>query len=354
MDFTEIMKKVQEVQAIAEKALNQVSALKIDDQMYLHKNKPIVPGIGCKLAYDQNGLIVGVQQMAVSDIPNLTINKIDGLVERLDEISESMSSLNGDINKIKTSMMHGKVVSTGTKVNCDANGHVLSLSNLLPEDVPMLPMDKIEGLTDALEKIRSSIPEPTVSIQQVAPSDQQIRISMSDLPNELVTQLNTIEATFVDYAPKQIVDRIQKELSSKIPMSAKKIRPGFYTSVYVNEHGVVEKARTLKFEDLPDITTRDIKDLDRVLASKVDRQDLNGIQSSIATLLDTNNRIGDILKLKTKLDTVASDADVKKLESEVKLLKGQVDTILSTIPIDGLMSRIAGIEETLRELQDSM
>ena len=77
--------------------------------------------------YNSHGLVVGGRQIVGTDIPIATVNGVGGVIPGTGLTITPEGYLN-----------HTNNVSpgTGTKVNYDAQGHITSVSNLLPEDLP--------------------------------------------------------------------------------------------------------------------------------------------------------------------------------------------------------------------------
>lgn len=323
---------------------------KIDHQLYLKANKDIKPGIAVKVAYDEKGLIVGSQELTISDIPTLPMTKIDGLTDRVDEVSSKVAELAREMKNYNMSTQIGKIVNSGTKVNVDENGRVVSVSDLLVEDIPVLPMSKIDGLTDLLEMLKNSIQSPVSVVTESTPVKQVIAsITMENLPNELLTRLNEIESRFTEYASSRVVDALNKTLGRKADANPE-IKPGQYTKVRVDANGFVTNGDHLTVEDLPTITPEDISGLTKILSSKVDHSDLSDIHMSIATLVDKSKNVGDIMKLQSAMDRKADDLELKNLSREVSRIQDIVNGLADQASGEMVMEQFQKLEGEISSL----
>ena len=86
--------------------------------------------------YNSHGLVVGGRQIVGTDIPIATVNGVGGVIPGTGLTITPEGYLN-----------HTNNVSpgTGTKVNYDGQGHITSVSNLLPEDLPTIPGSQVSG-----------------------------------------------------------------------------------------------------------------------------------------------------------------------------------------------------------------
>ena len=86
--------------------------------------------------YDSHGLVVGGRKINSSDLPKADAGSLGAVIPGTGLTVDA----DGNIN-------HTNNVSpgTGTKVNYDAQGHITGTTNLLVEDLPDIPGDKITG-----------------------------------------------------------------------------------------------------------------------------------------------------------------------------------------------------------------
>ena len=348
-EIIEFQERLDSYDSHIEEIEKSLAGMKIDYQVHLKANKDIVPGIACKIAYDSKGLIVGAQELIVSDIPNLPIEKIIGLDERLADVAEKMNSIQTTAKAFEKWMSIGPIVQSGIKVNYDEHGRIVSSANLLAEDIPELPMSKIVGLEDALELIRSSAATPTIQ-PQIIKESKPVRITMDDMPSELFSRLNEIETRFSAYTPARIIENVNKTLRDKVDANPP-IRAGKYTKVQVDAKGLVTHGDQLEKSDLPDLGISDITGLTRVLQSKADRSDLNDIQASISQLMDTSKKIGDVLKISSQLSTKADDSELKSLAVQVSRIKRATESLTEMASGEMIMEELRKIRSELSILE---
>ena len=196
-----------------------VHGLKINEQMYLKSNPSITSGISTKVAYDKNGLIVGGSSLEISDIPEIPIEKVTNL---RNELSHSISE--DDLTRLKMELnskliKKGEVVNTGTKINYDINGLVINSSDLLPADIPVLPITKIDGLSDLLDHITSQNENnlktadnddsdvkitpgvfPKITFNEKGKVVNGENLTMNDIPVELISKINDLESKLTLFA----------------------------------------------------------------------------------------------------------------------------------------------------------
>ena len=86
--------------------------------------------------YDANGLVVAGRKIDSSDLPIADVGTLGGVKPGTGLTADAT----GDLN-------HTNVITpgTGSKVTFDGQGHITGTSNLLPDDIPSLPGDKITG-----------------------------------------------------------------------------------------------------------------------------------------------------------------------------------------------------------------
>lgn len=326
-DFIELKTQVENIESVVIEVEKKIAALKIDHQLYLRANKPIKPAVACKVAFDANGLIVGFQDLTLSDIPELPISKVTGLEDRVKALSEKLADVLSVMKDLQRESGIGPVVQTGIKTNVDKNGHVVSMGDLIPEDIPQLPISKIEGLEEIIESLKTSAKSPVSLTVEKSPTDvNRHKITMNDIPSELISRVNEIEAKFADFAPMHVVNTLSKSVSNKMDANTP-IRPGTFTKVSVDSKGTVRNGGQLSLSDLPELTTDDIRDLPRLLRAKADRADLNSVLETVSTLASTDKKISEVLKLGTAISTKAEDSEVKDIARKVTRLQDAVTSL---------------------------
>lgn len=338
----EIQQHVNTLQESYDKILEVVNSLKIDSQLHVKKNETIKPGIATKVAYDANGLVLNGLDLEASDIPSLTIDQIDGLRKMLSD-KANRTELKHITIDTETILKRGSIVGTGTKVNYDSHGLIVSTSDLLIEDVPQLPLSHIEGLLEELENIRTSIPEsvestnetkinpgtyPKITFDEYGHVKSGMKLGMDDIPSELLTRINVLEAKNATYATQKALDNVNQLLSKKVTKSSS-VKEGWYQNVYVNSDGLVTDARKLSSDDIPSIQIEDIQSLRSELNAKADHSDLVQLNATVSLLVTSVNKIGDINSLKNQLNNVATVSALNSVQNELNALKETVEKLTS-------------------------
>lgn len=365
-----LQNKIEELSSAIDIMGKTVNALKINDQRRLTSNTPIPPGIACKVAYDSNGLITRGTSLEVSDIPQLDIDKIINLKKHLDD----KASLK-DFEKFKSAITEmikpavnklSQIAGTGIKVNYNSDGRIVSSSDLLPSDIPVLPISKIEGLSDIIshlsiqkisENAEDSIPNikvnpgtyVKVSIDKYGRVITGEKLGMNDIPSELISKLNVIESKFVDIPSQQTIVAIQKNLVEKLDGNLP-IIPGTFTKVKVDSKGLVTFGDKLNIRDLPKLTISDITGLEKVIRDKADYKDFLSLSDTVSSLVNSLSAIGEISGIKNELHSKAKDEDVKKLSSSVSQIKHTLDSLVNRMPSDIISDQLTQIQNEVSML----
>lgn len=352
-----LQNRIEEVEQVAQEAVKKIKGIEIDNQRKINANVKIPPGIACKVAYDANGLVLSGDKLNASDIPTLTIDAIDGLRKALDsKLSAS------DAKKIQTNDQQvkksDKVVGTGIKVNFDENGWIVSVSDLIVDDVPALPIEHIINLREELNIIKSTI-SPVVEVTEVpkiAPGtftkityDETGRVlsgsklTTSDIPIEVIEKINHLEEQIPLFAPRTNVDSISKILRDKLDAN-NSITPGTYTKMTVDSKGLITKGDKLTIKDLPAIGIDDVNDLSQILRNKADQSDLMGLNDTVSSIVNSLSKIGDITAIQNKLERKAEDQDVRDIASRIESLQKLMDTLSTKIPNELIMEQLQQIQ----------
>lgn len=366
-----LQNKIEELSATICNMEKIVNTLKINDQLKLNANNIIPPGIACKVAYDKNGLVVNGGKLEINDIPQLEISNINGLERHLnDKVSiRDLDKFKVDITTMLSPITKSvnDIAGTGIKINYNSEGRVISTADLLVSDIPILPIEKIEGLSTIIEElqfyvfsrdnIESFTPDITthpgiftkVTIDNHGRVINGGKLDINDIPIEIINQLNTIQSDLVNYAPRHSVDLINKTVNGKLDANSP-ITSGTYTKVKVDSKGLVTFGEKLSISDLPELTTSDIKDLDKIIRGKADQDDLLSVYDTIAGIANSLNKVGEVSAMRNELINKASNDDVKKLESKVNGIQHKMDTILNIIPSDMIMEQLNQIMDEMSSL----
>lgn len=352
------------------KALSQaVASLKINNQSLLHKNESIPAGISCKVAYDSNGLIIHGESLKPTDIPEIPMTKITGLSNALKDKVTSAS-----IQRIENKIDHlndtdDVSVGTGVKINYNRSGHIVSTSQLDQSDIPDLFMDKIIGLSDIIEFLKSqhssasdiTNPDDTkISINQGVYTKLTVdasghvthgsNLSMDDLPNELLTRINQLESILPTMVSSTSFNALTTRVNNNVESNAP-ITPGTYTKIKVDQKGLITQGSQLSINDLPRISIQDINNLESTLRTKVDRSELVQVNESMDSVMKTVSQFKSSMNDLNNKCTEVYD----KLRSEFTSIKEDLINRFNSINVpsmDGLLDHVNEISNTISTLHD--
>ena len=360
----ELRDKIENLSISVETMKKSINSLKINDQRRVDANNPIPPGIACKVAFDKNGLIIAGIGLELSDIPQLEIDKINNLKQYLDNKASTK-----DLEKFKvdiTNMINptiktfNEIAGTGIKVNYNSDGRIISSSELLISDIPVLPITKIEGLIDIINDLKSkSISEdntieeiPSIKVSPGTYTKVNVdkygrvtngdKIGINDIPIEIINRLNSIESRMVNFASQNSIDIINKDLVNKIT-SNKSITPGTYTKVKVDSKGLITSGEKLTIRDLPELSISDINGLDKIIRNKADSLDLINLTDTVSSMVNSISKIGEIDGIKNELNDKASEIDVKNIKSKINTIQNSLDNLINKIPGDMIMEQLSQI-----------
>ena len=358
----DIENRINAIEGKLDDILKFIAAFKIDRQLMIQRNEKIKSGVACKVAYNSDGLIVGVQPLSSADIPEIPMTKITGLEDTVGAFATT-AQLDLVNKRIDSLITHTKVSKTGTKVNVDSKGFVTDVSDLLEDDIPFLSIEKIKGLRETLDELKMAIstkPESPDGITKAGIGckveyDNMGRVIAShqlqeeDIPHTIFTRLNELESALSSKASAEDVTNLTEELTKK----ADKITttPGVYHKVQVNSNGQVVSGEEISLNDLPDIPIEKVSTLKETLVDTVPHDEfvdaMNNLSSleskmrSIATPEPVRNTKDDISPLSAKLDEIQSKVD--RLAS-ANPVKDELEQIRSDIAELG--ARISIIENS--------
>ena len=366
-----LRKQVEELSSQVTTLTQLVNAMKINEQQHLNANHPIPPGIACKVAFDKKGLIVNGTKLETTDIPELEIDKIINLKNILNDkaSSKDLSKFKNEVTEMIKPISEelGEVTGTGTKVNYNKDGRIISSVELLASDIPTLPIAKIQGLEDIIasmniSKISVNSEEKLPTIKTNAGSftkvtiDQHGRVlsgnklDIDDIPNILISKINHMESSMANLASQKSVDGVSKSLSNKLD-SNPNITSGTYTKLKVDSKGLVVKGDQLTIRDLPELNISNIVGLDKSLKEKADRIDLINLNDTVSALVNSLSMIGEVSSLKNELKSKASDNDLSKLNSRIESMQRTLDMLLDRLPGDMILEQFSQIERNLSDLE---
>jgi hypothetical protein len=341
-----------------------ISGLQIDLQNTVTKNKKILPGVGTKIGYDANGLVTSSMELDTSDLPSIPISKVNGLNDTLNGYITS-DYLDKKLRNLTINITKSNPVATGIKVNYDENGLIVSSSDeLLVEDIPQITIDKITGLNDRLSTIESllneTVEEDTKSTVQINAGEytkvtvdsngnilKGAKLSINDIPSEIITKMNEIELAIGSCASQETVNGLATKLNNKIDAN-ESVESGTYTKVIVDKNGLVTSGSSLEYSDLPSDLTNEILDLKSKINMMVSNDNLTNVIDQV------NNRLSTIDTLFSKYDeqisSKANSVDLDAYKMDVIHLQNLVDELNGKIVNDTIMDQLNLITKSLSNL----
>lgn len=358
MDLNELNGKVNQLEKDVRELIASLSGLRIDIQMAVQRKERIRPGTGCKIYYDSNGLIMKSEDLEAGDIPLLPIEKIDGLLERLQKKSSESKEKHEELKKIKA--------GSGIKINYDEYGRVTSSSeSLLPVDIPELTMNKITGLEDAIKTIREELNgilnqrkekyriAPGTAVKVSYGEDGRIisgsELTMDDIPRSLISKINLIESRIPSLASQEVVNtalsRLNKKLDANVP-----IYGGTFTKVHVDENGLVTQGDRITVEDIGTITINNVADLPSILKNKANQSDMIQVLNTVNQLA-SSDQSSEIVRLKNMVESKANDYTVKSIQAQVGNLTASIDNLLNRIPDRDIMDLVNTVLQSNEDIK---
>lgn len=358
MDLNELNGKVNQLEKDVRELIASLSGLRIDIQMAVQRKERIRPGTGCKIYYDSNGLVMKSEDLEAGDIPLLPIEKIDGLLERLQKKSSESKEKHEELKKIKA--------GSGIKINYDEYGRVTSSSeSLLPTDIPELTMNKITGLEDAIKTIREELNgilnqrkekyriAPGTAVKVSYGEDGRIisgsELTMDDIPRSLISKINLIESRIPSLASQEVVNtalsRLNKKLDANVP-----IYGGIFTKVHVDENGLVTQGDRITVEDIGTITINNVADLPSILKNKANQSDMIQVLNTVNQLA-SSDQSSEIVRLKNMVESKANDYTVKSIQAQVGNLTSSIDNLLNRIPDRDIMDLVNTVLQSNEDIK---
>lgn len=342
-----------------------VTLLKLHDQTKLESNSTITPGIASKVAYDEKGLIIKGSQLERSDIPTISIDQVEGL-RNLILTKADITQLNNAIESIDMISKSSEIYDTGCKINFDKNGFVVSGAPLTVDDIPLIPIDHIEGLGDKLQSIidskNSDKAEVTKSPKVTSGTYTKVtidtdgsilsgnRLIMDDIPIEIINRINKIESKLPTFATRDIVDSISAEITNKLNFTIPDIDPGTYTKVRVSKNGIVTKGSSLTINDLPEINIKDINNLDSTLKSKADQADLVSLNESVNSIISMTSNFSNMNTLQSQVASKTDKTEFANLVNKVNDIQEKIDSIYKLLSLDSLILQLESIQNDIDTL----
>lgn len=343
----------------------KINSIELDTRRCLKANTPIPPGIGCKFAYDQNGLILKTLPLSQSDIPQLEIDRIKGLKDLLND-KFSKNEFEKLITQVTNSIIHksDEIYGTGCKINFDKNGFVISTSELSKEDIPILDMEGINGLLDRLKLIESSIKSNhldddtfkinsgegcKISFDSKGRVIKGEKLSINDIPLDLINRINIIESNMLKFGSQQSIDILNEKISKKID-SNNSISSGTFTKITFDKNGLIIKGESLSKEDLPTLNITDINGLNEIIKDLAKKSEIITLSESIDSLTTFITKVGDVLAMKNSLNNKADKSEIDSLKLSINSIKGNILEMNSKIPYDTINSYLEKLDKQIIDL----
>lgn len=343
--------------------IKDIKGLKIDNGMKLNANTPIPPGISCKVAYDSNGIILKGDKLSESDIPILQIEKINGLYKILDSKISKCDLKDFKMASDNTNDSIGEIIASGTKINYDRNGHIVSSSDIITDDIPRLPIEHIIDLREELDIIKNTKVvsddhdgyniNPGTSCKISFDSKGRVisgnKLTLDDIPIELINHMNEIESKIPLLGSQQSIDALNKLVVNKLDGNPN-IVPGTYTKITVDTKGLIVSGDRLQIKDLPHIGIDDIIGLSNALRSKAEQKDLVSLNDTVSGIITSLNKIGDVINIQNILKMKASDEELKQLSSRVNSMQDLMDSLSSKIPNEMILEQLQQIQNEMTNI----
>ena len=358
MGENELLPRLNRLEKEVRELIATFAGIKIDLQLMVKGKERIKPGTGCKVYYDSNGLIMKSSDLEAGDIPSLPMEKVDGLLERLNKQAEDQKKGKFEEKKIKS--------GTGIKISYDEYGRVTSsTNNLLQDDIPELPMERIFGLEDTIRNIRNElngILSTRKDRYRVAPGtytkitygdDGRVisgtNISMDDIPMNLINRIIAIESRIGSLAAQDTMNSVVRRVDKKLNANPE-IYPGTYTKVYVDEHGLVTQGDRITIDDIGPITINNVADLQSILKNKANQSDMIQVMNTVNQLA-SSDKSREIVQLKNEVSTKANDYTVRTMETKLNMISSSVDTLLNRMPDKNVMELINSLVQSNEDMK---
>lgn len=330
-DLIAIKKSIEDFQVQIDDLKKKVAKLELENANSLKKNSTIKAGVGAKINYNKDGLVINTLDLEPADIPTLSITKINGLVDMINELDQKINNLSNQKN-IPYVIKPG----TGTKINYNSSGQVISSTSLQVSDIPELPIEKIKGLKEYLEL------KPTeITVREVEKSK---KITENDLPKTIFKRLDNIEELINLKADKLDLDNIKKVINKEVDQAID-ISDGEYTKIKIDNNKIVE-GNILREIDIPELSIEKIKGLQRSLGKLATESSVTELRQLITLLSKTYASQMDMIRNEMQLKVNFSDFTI--LENAVMHNDELVQEVLNQYPIEDLRNQIIEIKDKLK------
>jgi hypothetical protein len=321
-------------------------------------------------------LVVNGESLSIDDIPEISVDKVKNLSNFISDSNTLEKEFREFSIKFKKLIDERYLIppGSGIKVNYNEHGNITSVSELLSSDIPELSTNKIIGLENRLKALENIDHSSTIIEYKINPatnckitynSDGRVtsssKLSIDDIPIEIMSKLNLIEERIPLLASQQSVSTILTLVNKKVDATSSGVMGGTFTKVRINTQGLVVDGSFLTLKDLPVINIKDIPELEAQLKRKADNSELIEIKNSISSLVTDLSQAVEVQKLKTQVALKADAEELRSLSSNLAGFKNNVYKILQTIPgehlekvvndmstvLTGLIGRVNTLEEKM-------
>lgn len=322
-----------------------ISALKIDSQFYIKSPKDIVPGYKCKIGFDNNGLVINSGDLIKTDIPDIDITQVNGLSDAL--AAKATKSETERLSLIIDGLFtnRGTTVGEGTKVTFDANGLITGTGRLSSDDIPSIPISKVENLEDVISSLSTPVEveefvhpivSPSTNVKVTYDKNGHVihgeELGINDLPRELINRINVIESTLVEMAPKRLVDSLSKQVSE--------------LSSQMETYSKVSTERKVQTS----IEIADVEGLNETLKDLVKYEDIVELQSEVSTI---SSLVAGKKATPTETSSVGTwSQKFEEIKRDIDEVDERVSRIYDSVPIDKVMSEFERISGMIQNLSD--
>ena len=297
---------------------SEIAKLTLHDSNHISWDKLIRPQTVVKVNVNKFGLVTGSEPLKPSDLPIIPMEQVDGLLKTLSE-KENITTENESKNNIGTG-------GTACKITYNKYGEILSGTELMPSDIPILPSSNINGLDDTISGIYKAIEELKItqgSISDVTPGTYTkitynssgrvtggTNLSIDDIPNEVMTSINEVKSSLLDYVRT-------KQLTLKLSDIEQKIS----ADIKLRTDSIDDKI--LSLSSLCNELKSKIRQINASLENIVTQQDfvteVNKIQQTVSTITTIKTSIDMLM---TNYTTIKNEND--RLNETVKELNAKL------------------------------
>ena len=314
----------------------ELANLKLNQDSIIKSNKSITPGTATKISYDLKGLIVKGDKLQPEDIPELPIDKIQGLEKFLSKKLESSDIK--DLKPIKENL-HKIKAGTGIKINYNENGLVVSSASLLENDIPSISMEKINGLKnklDYLENIisnKSFISENNLGNLNLTSEAKNSHEIIANIPEEL-TERYTIAT----------LDTRVGQLEKDKNLFATKEMFNILTDALKNIN--LEQTKVIENKNLE---ISDIEGLELILRKKANQVDLIELSNTVSSLISSGQST-EYNELKNELGKKANIEELKDISNQFDNVKNIMNTLVEKLPSELILEELQTIKTEISNI----